>query len=567
MRRLTLTTLMAVSLILIMAAVASGDDYVEGEVLVKCITTIAILDPGPPPITNNEELNAVIEELAVYEIPEIYDFLPTEPVDDPNGKWDWDNWQDMMDEYEYDTYYNFKYATDIDPIAAAELFEACEIVEFAEPNYLCELENTYPNDDYFEQQWNFHNTGQTGGTLDADIDAPEAWDEWPLHPMRKAVVAVVDTGVNFNHGDLAANLVPGCNFVNAGEPPMDTDGHGTHIAGIITAHTNNNKGVAGTAWNWVRVMPIKVADGTSWKQETFGRGILWAALHGADVENFSWKFHTLSGGDPLFIHKAVQGAFNLGVVMCASKGNHAEYNGPGNKHFPSDYKEVIAVTATDHNDDVWYEYEGMGSNYGPDTECAAPGVNILSTFLGQVYVSWTGTSMAAPHASAICALIQGHFPYAIDPPSARVGEVRSILHANCDDVNHWAFPGWDEWIGWGRVNLKKVIDDITDFDKTAGPSKPVPGLGATDAISCGAGYSSIPEVFRIYQNYPNPAAGTTSFKFDLPGRVGGTRVTLEVYDLSGRRVATVLDENLAPGRYERRWDCSSESGQKLPAGV
>ncbi len=573
MRTLNLTALFTLGVIILIPAVAGADDYVEGEVLVKCTEELIIDNSGGYPQTGDPELDDLIVELGVYDIPEIYDFLPEGEVEDPNGKWDNDDWQDMMDEQEYNTYYEFKYSSDDDPLSVAEMFEACGIVDFAEPNYLYELEeypviggmDFIPNDPLFNDQWNFHNTGQTGGTADADIDAPEAWNYWPLHPMRKPHVAVVDSGADLDHPDLANNLLPGWNFIEQSATPNDTVGHGTHVAGIITAVTNNGIGVAGTGRNWIKVRPIKVTVGTKVHEKAACGGIMWATWMGADVINLSWGGYNYSKAE----HEAIQGAWKLGVVVCGSKGNDYIRNGPGNKHFPSDHKEVIAVTATDHDDHLWFWYAGPrgGSNYGPDTECAGPGEYVKSTYLNGNYTLMTGTSMAAPHASAICALIQAHFPYAIYPPCARVGEVRSILQVSCDDVNHWGFPGWDEWIGWGRVNLKKTMDNIIDDMASYGPGKPSSSRALSDVEAQTEGLSAFPAVFRLYQNYPNPAAGTTSFKFDLPERVGGTRVTLEVYDLSGRRVATVLDENLGPGSYERSWDCSSESGHNLPAGV
>ncbi len=571
MRRLTLTTLMAVTLILIMAAVASGDDYVEAEVLVKCITTITILDQGPPPITNDEELNAVIEELGVYEIPEIYDFLPTEPVDDANGKWDWEDWQDIMDEERLDTFYTFKYSTDRDPVAAAEMLAACNIVELAEPNYIRELEGSrgpvtkdfIPNDPNFWRQWNLHNTGHNppGGTPDCDIYAPEGWNYWPPS-FRKPVVAVLDTGRDYLHPDLNLNFVSGININDPIDYPYDYDGHGTFVTGIIAADTHNSVGIAGAGYNWVKVMPVKhnLDDGSN------SRAIVWAVKNGADVENLSWGGYEYS----YQLHAAVRFAYKLGVVLCAAKGNDARRNwGPGTWHYPSDYKEVIAVTATDYNDGIWFSRpgEGGGSNWGPDTEFCAPGEFIYSTWIApDNYKYKTGTSAAAPHISAAAALIQAHYPYVIDPPMDRTASARYILKNSVDDLGD---DDWDEYYGWGRLNLDKLMDQIT-YDNVAGPLGPYaasPPAEDADVKAQAEASSTFPAAFCIYQNYPNPAKVITTFKFDLPARVGGTRVTLEVYDLSGRRVATVLDENLAPGRYERRWDCSSESGQKLPAGV
>jgi hypothetical protein len=558
MRRLTLTALLTLCVIILIPAVAGADDYVEGEVLVKCTEELNIDYGGEYPETGNAELDDLIVELGVYDIPEIYDFLPTGEVEDPNGKWDNDDWQDMMDEQEYNTYYDFKYSSDTDPVAAAEMFEECNIVEFAEPNYLFDTGSTFPDDTYFSYQWNFHNTGQTGGTPDADIDAPEAWDDRPFS-FRVPVAAVVDTGVDLDHPDLAGNLVTGRNMLDPDSPPNDTYGHGTHVAGIIGAVTDNDRGVAGTCWNHVDIMPIKVGTGPGLSTKAICGGILWAAEEGADVENFSFgSYHNTKA-----MEKACEGAYSLGVVMCAAKGN----DGVSTHHYPSDYKTVIAVTATDDDDVIVAEPKWpWASNYGADTEFCAPGAAIYSTYKNAGYTHMGGTSMAAPHISAAAALIQAHYPYVVDPPMDRIASARYILQNSVDDLGS---DDWDTYYGWGRLNLDKLMDHII-YDTGAGCLGPYAVTRSGEDADVKAqteGLSAFPAVFRLYQNYPNPANGTTSFKFDLPERAAGTRVTLEVYDLSGRRVATVLNENLGPGSYERRWDCSSDTGQKLPAGV
>jgi len=454
MARLTLTTLLAAGLILITAAVAGAEEeyYVPGEVLAKCTVVLEVDYGSGVPQTGDEQLDAVIIELGVYEIPEIYDLLPEEPIDDPNGKWDWDDWQDMMDEEQLDTFYTFKYSSDTNPIAAAEMLAACDIVEIAEPNYLLELEvspiteitDFIPNDVDFWRQWNFHNTGQTGGTPDADIDAPEGWEYWfPKYPFRTSFVGVVDSGVGLYHPDLVGNIGPGYNVYEEGSPPQDIHGHGTHIAGIISAVTNNAIGVAGIGFNAIKVMPIKISN---WDEEegfnerVASKGIMWGAQNGADVENFSW--HVPGEYYPAILHRFIRSAYKIGVVMCASAGNESEWTGEGNPHYPSTFKEVITVTATDP-DDVFVAIPKWpwGSNYGPDTEFSAPGAVIWSTYINGDYKLMGGTSMAAPHISAAAALIQAHYWFVVDPPMDRVASARYILQNSVDDL--WP-PGWDE---------------------------------------------------------------------------------------------------------------------------
>ncbi len=538
MRWQNLKTILAAGLILMPAAFVAAEDYVEGEVLVKCITTIAILDPGPPPITNNDELNAVIVELGVYEIPEIFDFLPTEPIGDPNGKWDWEDWLSVMDIYHFETYYLFKYNGNVSPQEAANLLGACGIVDYAEPEYFGVADTGIPNDPIFEDQWYLHK-----------IKGPEAWDYWPP-PFRQPLVAVVDHDI-VNHTDLEGNLVPGYPSDEYKRLKEQTDQHypyhGTMVSGVIAAVTNNGYGMAGIGFNYIKVMPVNV---TTDPDPKIAKGILWAALKGADVENFSWVLGPFSNFD--IIHKAIQAAYDLGVIMCAGKGNDGVYNDPEeNPNWPSDWKEVIAVTGTNEKDELWYEHQGLGSNFGPDTECAGPAHNIITTWYGSYFITESGTSFSAPHASAVCGLIQAHWLCVIDPPVDRVALARGILKHCCDDNPP---PGWDEYFGWGRVNLKKTIEYLINDS-----SRDVKVINDKNVY-----LTTTP---RIFGNYPNPARGTTSFKFDLPASGGSVFVKLEVYDLSGRRVATVIEETLPPGSYERRWDCTDKSAQKLPAGV
>jgi len=231
-------------------------------------------------------------------------------------------------------------------------------------------------------------------------------------------------------------------------------------------------------------------------------------------------------------------------------------------HYPSSYKEVIGVSAINA-----YSELASYSNFGPDVECTAPGGEgyqgddrgIMSTYIDNDYRYLSGTSMACPHVSAICALIQAHFPYAIDPPSARIGEVRNILWGSCIDQPP---PGWDEYFGWGRVNLERTMQNIvSDAGLNASPVRT-----QADELT-GFSNDSLPAVWYLYQNYPNPVRGNTTLAFDVPAGEGNVAVGLDVYDLAGRRVAVVARENLGPGKHNFLWDCTSTSGGKVPPGV
>ena len=280
-----------------------------------------------------------------------------------------------------------------------------------------------PNDPYFaDNQWSFNNTGQTGGTPGADIDAPGAWNI--STGSNNVIVAVIDTGVLYTHSDLSANIwnntdeipddgidndhngyiddIRGWNFINNTSDPIDDNQHGTHVSGTIGAVGNNAIGVAGVNWH-VQIMPLKAFDETG-SGGTFDaiKAIDYANANGASVISNSW-----GGGS---YSQSLEDAINASpaVVVCAA-GN-SESNNDGNPMYPASYSSphIIAVAATDNNDIlVTLPEYGWGSNYGATSvDLAAPGTNIWSTYLNGNYASMSGTSMATPHVSGVAALVK-----------------------------------------------------------------------------------------------------------------------------------------------------------------
>ena len=295
-------------------------------------------------------------------------------------------------------------------------------VEYASPNYRRELAAT-PNDTNFYSLWGMHNTGQTGGTPDADIDAPEAWDI--STGSSTVVVAIIDSGIDYNHPDLAANV-----WRNAAEysgttgvdddgngyiddiygidpagadgsgsspdtDPMDGIGHGSHCAGTIGAVGNNNRGVVGVNWN-VKLMGLKFFgdyDGGGWDSDAIEcmEYAVYQKDHGQNVVaiNASWGGYLSS--EPFdALRDAIEMVGDNGIVFCAAAGNgdgDGDAAGDDNDseihHYPSDYTlpGIISVAATDHNDAL-----GSFSNYGATSvDLGAPGVAILSTVPGRIH--------------------------------------------------------------------------------------------------------------------------------------------------------------------------------------
>ncbi|CAA9546842.1 MAG: hypothetical protein AVDCRST_MAG88-475, partial [uncultured Thermomicrobiales bacterium] len=266
-----------------------------------------------------------------------------------------------------------------------------------------------PNDPKFAEQWNL-----------AKVHAPEAWGAGAR--AGGATVAVIDTGADYAHPDLQGALLPGCNFVAEPDgcgPRAAADdhvgGHGTHVAGIVAAATNNGAGVAGLAWG-ASVLPLKALDSAgngSWF--SIIDAIRYAAQQpGVRAINLSL------GSDPDFppdaidldpLRGAIDAARARGIVVVAAAGNGASgVNGNAGVNldekpvYPASLPNVIAVAATDR-DDVRASF----SNYGSAVDIAAPGVEILSTVLG-AYGTKNGTSMAAPQVAALAALLAARYP-------------------------------------------------------------------------------------------------------------------------------------------------------------
>jgi thermitase len=316
--------------------------------------------------------------------------------------------------------------------SAIKAYESNPDVMYAEPDYLLSITPdqfgpmtnnadtanilSIPNDELFSNQWSFHNIGQSGGTPGADIDASGAWNI--STGSSSVIVAVIDTGVLYNHTDLSSNIwnntgeipgngvdddsngyiddIRGWNFIANTSDPIDDHGHGTHVSGTIGAVGNNTFGVAGVNWQ-VRIMPLKTFDTAgSGDTTTAIKAIGYANANGATVISNSW-------GGPEY-SQALNDIINASpaVIVCAA-GNTAT-NNDNSPVYPASYNgsNTISVTATDQNDALaWF------SNIGPNSvDLAAPGTNILSTYKDGNYSSMSGTSMATPHVSGVAALLK-----------------------------------------------------------------------------------------------------------------------------------------------------------------
>ncbi|MCK5020640.1 MAG: right-handed parallel beta-helix repeat-containing protein, partial [Candidatus Peribacteraceae bacterium] len=295
-------------------------------------------------------------------------------------------------------------------------------VLYAEPNYLIST-TAIPNDPGFNSLWGLNNSGQTGGTPDADINAPDAWNI--STGSSDVVVAVIDTGVDYNHEDLANNMwtnpneiadgndtdnngyiddIYGIDTSNDDSDPMDDKDHGTHCAGTIGAAGNNNTGVVGLNWN-VSIMALKFLDsagmGTHSDAIECIEYMIMMKESGINVNISSNSWRGLGYSQSLY--DVIAACRDAGILFVAAAGNGYLNNNDYEPLYPASYNltNIISVAATDHNDTL-----ASFSNYGPMTvDVAAPGVNINSTVLNNMYDSKKGTSMATPHVSGLAALI------------------------------------------------------------------------------------------------------------------------------------------------------------------
>ncbi len=333
----------------------------------------------------------------------------------------------------------------------AAAFAADPAVLFAEPNFIGRASTT-PNDNLFKYQYALSNTGQSVGDVPgspqglagADIKATQGWEETTGSDL--VTIAVVDSGIDRTHPDLKNKIAgPGRDFVNDDLDASDDYFHGTAVAGVAAAETNNNEGIAGVAWK-ARILPVKVLDaaglGTA---EHVADGIRWAADQGARVINLSFGFEEAG----YTILTAVEYAFDKGCVLVAAAGS----NGAAVEYPAAFSAYVLAVGATDYNDRIWEL-----SNTGAEVDVAAPGVDVLSTvptwYFGPSvipYVRFTGTSIAAAHVSGLAALLLSAKPW-LSPE-----QVMDIIRFTADDVNGDGLPGKDAVIGSGRINLEKAL--------------------------------------------------------------------------------------------------------------
>jgi subtilisin family serine protease len=369
---------------------------------------------------------------------------------------------------------------DADVQSVINQYAALGNVEYAEANGTVQLDdpaagdktvdvdsNTFeagsPNDPQFSDQWALHNQGQNGGKEKADIDALKAWAK--TQGSKDVVVAVLDSGVDYNHIDLRANMwtrpdsipeyiddelgtlddVHGFDVdMNLGDP-MDDNGHGTHCAGVIGAEGDNSEGIAGINWH-VQIMPLKfLGRGGFGTTKAAIEAINYAIdrkKHGVNLRVISASWGSTQRSKAL--EDVIHAAGDAGILFVAAAGNNGTDNDK-RPHYPSNYDlpNVISVAALDNTDNLT-----SFSNYGEKTvHIAAPGKDILSTWLGDQYREASGTSMATPQVSGVAALIISA------SPNISVAKLKERLLKSVDKID--SLNG--KIASGGRLNAAKAL--------------------------------------------------------------------------------------------------------------
>jgi subtilisin family serine protease len=356
-----------------------------------------------------------------------------------------------------------------------------DLVDYAEPNLEIKLtdpaetfepvdsfdenksNDLLPNDPMFDEQWALNNTGQNGGKMNAHIAALKAWAK--TQGSEKVVIAVLDTGVDYTHPDLVSNIwfrpegvaqyfddelgsvndERGFNAADNQSDPMDDNGHGTHCAGIIGAEGDNEEGIAGINWK-VKIMPLKF----------MGRGGFGTTKDAIEAINYAidrkhngvnLKVISASWGSNSYskaLEDAIRAAGEEGILFVAAAGNNGTSN-DRSPHYPSNYDlpNVVSVAALDRNDLL-----ASFSNFGVKTvHIAAPGKEILSTWLNEEYREASGTSMATPYVAGVAALVLS------SEPNLSVEKLRERLLKSVDKLD--ALNGKIE--SGGRLNAAKAL--------------------------------------------------------------------------------------------------------------
>jgi thermitase len=393
------------------------------------------------------------------------------------------------------------------PVAAARAFGQHREVAFAEPDRILPPA-LVPNDTWYSSTWHL-----------PKISAPAAWDT--TTGSSAVTIAILDTGVDGAHPDLAPKMVPGWNFYDNNADTSDVYGHGTAVAGTAAACSNNGFGVASIAWG-CKILPIRVSDVNGFATfSALASGITYAADHGARVANASFQASNSATIDSAALYMQGKG----GVVTISAGNDGTLVTSPDDPY-------VLTVSATDSSDLL-----ASWSTTGNNIDLSAPGVSVMTTLRGGGCGSGSGTSFSAPVVAGVAALV-----ISVNP-ALTAAQVQNVLKQGADDLGN---PGWDPSYGAGRVNAARAVSLAGGPGGTTDTTPPTvsfnsPGAGATVSgtvsVQVNAGDNVGVASVSVSVDGGSPATDTTapySFTWDTTGWANGSHtLTATATDTSG----------------------------------
>ncbi|WP_052504485.1 S8 family serine peptidase [Rossellomorea aquimaris] len=303
-------------------------------------------------------------------------------------------------------------------------------IEYAEVDQLVYTQAAPPNDTYFNNQ-------------SQDFQVMKVLDAWEQYnPIKEVTVAIVDSGVDLKHPELRGRLVEGKNFINEEEPPVDRSGHGTHVAGLVGAVTNNKMGIASAAEK-VKLMPVKVFEGKTTYMSTVIQGIRYAADNGADIINLSLGSYS----NMQALEDAIDYAVDKGALVVGAAGNDNEHA----VLYPATYSNVLAVGSVDSATLTRSTF----SNYGETIDVSAPGTNIFSTWMDG-YQALDGTSMSTAIVSSVSSMVKQQYPF------LKGMQVKDVLENSTTPL-----PEVDR-LGTGLINAEEALNYVQTKNRLYG---------------------------------------------------------------------------------------------------